>query len=232
MMELTLTKIISLAAVDAINPCAIAVLTLMLIAILTYNPKNKKNVLLAGCAFITSVFIMYMFYGLVIINFFKIVQALTSIRLMLYKILGIFAIILGILNAKDFFWYKPGGFMTEMPIKLRPKAKKIISGITSPKGAFGIGLFVTLFLLPCTIGPYVIAGGILSTIELIKTIPWLILYNIIFIMPMIAIVLLVYGGISKINDVSGWKDKNIKYLHLSSGIIMIVLGLSMFLGWI
>ena len=37
--KLTLTKILSLAAVDAINPCALAVLALMLIAILTYNPK-------------------------------------------------------------------------------------------------------------------------------------------------------------------------------------------------
>jgi len=53
----TFTKIVSLAAVDAINPCALAVLTLMLIAILTYNPKKKTKILLAGIAFTTSVFL-------------------------------------------------------------------------------------------------------------------------------------------------------------------------------
>ena len=228
--KLTFVKLISLAAVDAINPCALAVLTLMLIAILTYNPKKKRNVLLAGFAFTISVFVMYLFYGLVIIKFFQIVQALTSVKLWLYKILGFFAIILGVLNIKDFIRYKPGGFGTEMPLLLRPKVKKIIYGITSPKGAFLVGIFVTLFLLPCTIGPYVIAGGILSAFEIIKTIPPLLLYNIIFVLPMIAITLIVYAGFAKVEDVSGWKEKNIKKLHLIAGIIMFVLGVLMVLG--
>lgn len=226
-MELTIAKIISLAAVDAINPCALAVLSLMLIAIITYNPKKKRNVLLAGFAFTISVFVMYLFYGLVIIKFFQVVQTLTSIRLILYKVLGIFAILLGILNIKDFIKYKPGGLLTEMPMKLRPKAKKIISGITSPKGAFVIGLFVTVFLLPCTIGPYVIAGGILSVLELLATLPWLLLYNLIFVSPMIAITLIVYAGFAKVENVSEWKEKNIRYLHLIAGSIMFGLGVIM-----
>jgi len=230
--KLTLVKLVSLAAVDAVNPCALAVLTLMLIAILTYNPKKKRNVLLAGLAFTISVFVMYLFYGLIIIKFFQVVQTLTAIRLWLYKILGFFAIILGILNIKDFARYKPGGFATEMPLSLRPKVKKIISRITSPKGAFGVGIFVTLFLLPCTIGPYVIAGGILSAFEIIKTIPPLLLYNLIFVMPMIAITLIVYAGFAKVEDVSGWKEKNIRKLHLIAGIIMLILGAAMIFGWV
>jgi len=230
MEGLTIAKIISLAMVDSINPCALAVLTLMLIAILTYNPKDKRNVLLAGIYFIASVFIMYLFYGLVIINFFKVVQALTSMRLALYRALGFVAILLGLLNIKDFVRYKPGGFLTEMPMSLRPKVKKIISGITSPRGAFIVGLFVTLFLLPCTIGPYIIAGGILSVLSIMKTLPWLMLYNLIFVLPMVAIVVVVYAGISRVEDVSGWKDKNIRYLHLASGLIMFLLGVGMFFG--
>jgi len=228
--ELTVAKIVSLAAVDAVNPCALAVLTLMLIAIITYNPENKRNVLLAGAAFIISVYFMYLLYGLVIIRFFQLIQALTSIRLLLYKILGGAAIVLGVLNIKDFFFYKPGGLGTEMPMRLRPKVKKIISSITSPRGAFVVGLFVTVFLLPCTIGPYIIAGGILSSFELIKTIPWLLIYNIIFVSPMIAITLLVYKGISTVENVSGWKDRNIRYLHLTAGVIILLLGIGMVLG--
>ncbi len=230
--DLTFAKILSLAAIDAVNPCAIAVLTLMLIAILTYNPKNKRNVLLAGLAFVVSVFIMYLIYGLVIIKFFQLVQTLTSIRLILYKVLGGAAIILGVLNMRDFFSYKPGSVGTEMPMFMRPKVKKIIGHITSPRGAFIVGAFVTIFLLPCTIGPYVIAGGILSALELIKAIPPLLLYNLIFVLPMIAITLIVYAGIAKVEDVSGWKDRNIRYLHLIAGIIMVLLGLAMILGWV
>jgi len=232
MEQLTVAKILSLAAVDAVNPCALAVLSLMLIAIITYNPKNKKNILLAGTAFISSVFVMYLFYGMVIIKFFQVVQALTSVRILLYKILGAAAIILGILNVKDFFYYKPGSLGTEMPMKLRPKVKKIISGITSPRGAFIVGAFVTVFLLPCTIGPYVIAGGILSAYEILATLPWLLLYNFIFVLPMAGITILVYGGVSKVEDVSEWKDKNIKYLHLIAGTIIMLLGAAMLMGWV
>lgn len=228
--DLTLAKILSLAAVDAVNPCALAVLVLMLVAILTYNPRKKSRVLLAGLSFSLSVFIMYLFYGLVIIKFFQLVQALTSIRFWLYKILGLVAVVLGVLNMKDFFAYKPGGLGTEMPMKLRPKMKKIISGITSPKGAFGVGAFVTVFLLPCTIGPYVICGGILSSLDLVKTLPWLLIYNFIFVLPMIVVTAACYVGFTTVENVSSWRDKNIRYLHLVAGLIILGLGLAMFFG--
>jgi len=77
----------------------------------------------------------------------------------IFKAFGILAILLGIFNLKDYFFYRPGGLATEMPMKLRPGMKLLIKKITSPKGAFTIGIFVTLFLLPCTIGPYIIASG-------------------------------------------------------------------------
>lgn len=230
--ELNIAKILSLAAVDAVNPCAIAVLTLMLIAIITYNPENRRNVLLAGLAFTLSIYVIYMVYGLVIIKFFQVVQALTSMRLMLYVILGFVAIILGVLNIKDFFSYSPGGAFTEMPVFMRPKVKKIIEGIVSPSGAFAVGAFVTIFLLPCTIGPYIIAGGILSMVELMETIPWLMIYNLIFVLPMIIITLGVYIGFTTVENVSGWKERNIRYLHLIAGSVMLLLGVAMVMGWV
>jgi hypothetical protein len=230
--ELTVVKLLSLAAVDAVNPCALAVLTLMLIAILTYNPKKKRNILLAGIAFTASVFVMYMLYGLVIIRFFQFVQAVTAFRLVLYQVLGLAAIALGLLNLRDFVRYKPGGMMTEMPMFMRPMMKRIVAGITSPWGAFLVGAFVTVFLLPCTIGPYIIAGGILSVFEIIQTIPWLLLYNAVFVLPMVAITLVVYAGVREVEDVSGWKDRNIRYLHGLSGAIILLLGIMMVAGWL
>ncbi len=229
--ELTLPKVVSLAIVDAVNPCALAVLIMMLFAILAFAPKKRYNILLAGLAFTSAVFVMYFFYGLVIIRFFQLIQALTSIKLWLYRILGLAAIILGILNLKDFIRYKPGGFLTEMPMFLRPKLQKFFFKVTSPKGAFVVGALVTLFLLPCTIGPYVICGGILCSLDLIETIPWLLLYNLIFVLPMLAITGACYIGFTTVESVAGWKDKNIRYLHLVAGIIILGLGIMMFLGW-
>lgn len=229
---LTWTKVVSLAAVDAVNPCALAVLILMLTAILAYNPRDRKNIILAGLAFVLAVFIMYMIYGLIIIKFFQLVEALTAVRLWLYKILGVVAIILGVLNIRDFFTYRPGRLGTEMPLFMRPGVKRIISGITSPWGAFGVGLFVTLFLLPCTIGPYVIAGGILSAMAIAETIVPLLVYNLIFILPMLTIIVIVYIGFRKVEDVSAWKERHVTKLHLAAGLIMIGLGVAMVFGWV
>jgi len=221
--SLTLAQISSLAAVDAINPCALAVLSLMLIAILAYNPEKKKNLLLAGSAFIISVFVMYLVYGLIIVKSFQLIQALTSVRVYLYKILGGVAIILGCFKLRDFF--RAGGVC-----KVSPRVNKIISKVTSTKGAFLVGAFVAIFLLPCTIGPYIICGGILSGLCLSKSLPLLLLYNLIFVLPMVILVWIIYLGLSKVEDISKWQAKNIKYLDLASGLVILGLGIAMISG--
>lgn len=234
--KLSIAKIISLGLADSVNPCALSVLALVLIAIVTYNPGNRKKILLAGFSFILAVFIMYLVYGFLIIKAFEVVDSITSIREFLYGklginfILGIGAIILGVLGLKDFFSYKPGSIGTEMPLFLRPKVNKLISKVTSPLAAFGVGIFVTLFLLPCTIGPYVILGGLLVGQGFINALPSLLLYNFIFVLPMIAVTILVYIGSKKAEDVKDWKDKNVRYMHLVAGILMLLIGILMVLG--
>ena len=122
MLDLTLGKITALAAADAVNPCALAVLTLVLIAVLTANPQNRKKVLLAGFSFTLSVYVIYLIYGLILIQFFKtFINAADSIKIYLYYGLGGLAILIGLLNLKDAIRYKPGSFATEMPLFLLQK---------------------------------------------------------------------------------------------------------------
>ena len=228
----TMTKIVSLALVDAVNPCAFAVLLLLLTAILAYNPGNRRSVLLGGLMFVTAVFAMYFIYGLILIRFFQLIQTLNVVKIWLFRALAITAIIFGILNIRDFIKYKPGGLGTEMPLMLRPKMQAMITRVTSPKGAFLAGILVTLFLLPCTIGPYVIAAGILSVYDMLANIPVLIVYNLIFILPMMAIVGIVYVGLRGVKDVEEWKNRHITKLHLIAGILMLFVGVALLMGWV
>jgi cytochrome c biogenesis protein CcdA/thiol-disulfide isomerase/thioredoxin len=227
---ISITKVVGLALADSVNPCAISVLLLMLVAITTYNPKDRKQILFSAGAFILAVIVMYMIYGFLIIKAFQFLQSISFVKNYLYKGLGVIALILGILEIKDFFKYKPGTVGTEMPMFLRPKVQNIISKITSPLGAFTLGLFVTLFLLPCTVGPYVILGGMLSTLDYLKASPYLLLYNFIFIIPMIVIAFIVFFGTRNIEDISNWKDKNVRILHLVAGVLISLLGIVMILG--
>jgi len=221
----TLGKVFSLAVADAVNPCALSVLLVMLMTILAYNPGKKKDVLLAGLAFTFSVFVMYFFYGLAIIKFFQLVQALAGVRLFLYKALGLAAIVLGILNIKE-------ALCGHSSCPVLPQVGKLLTKITNPRGAFAIGGLVTIFLLPCTIGPYIITGGLLSSLQIIKTLPWLAFYNFIFVLPMLGITLVCYAGLATIDNVSSWKENNMVKINLLSGIIILFLGLAMLFGWV
>jgi len=222
---LTLSKVLSLGVADSVNPCTLGVLSVMLVAMLTYNPKKRKNVLFAGLAFTISVYFLYLFYGIFLVKFFQIAQVLAVMSSWLYKILGAGAIILGIWNIKDFI-LKTG------TCAVVPKISERLQKITSPKGAFVLGALVTVFLLPCTIGPLIILTGILSFLEIIRTLPYLLFYNLIFVFPMLGITVLVYAGLSTIEDINVWQAKNMKYLTLISGSIMLALGIAMVMGFI
>ncbi len=224
-------QLASLAIVDAINPCELAVLAMVLISLLLKNPENRKNILLGGLAFSSAVFILYFIYGFVIVQFFKeFIPATGIFSLYLFKAFGGIAIVLGLLNIKDYLNYKPGGIATEMPLSFRPRVKFLINKVSTPAGAFVIGCLVTLFLLPCTMGPYFIFSGIIHNLDLLQVILLLLFYNLIFILPMIAITLAIYFGATTVERVSGWKEKNIKKLHLWEGIILILLGIAMVTG--
>ncbi len=233
MIDADFIRITFLALADSVNPCAIAVLTMVLTTILIQNPEKKRKILYGGLAFVASVYVGYLFYGIIITQFFRtFAEFLRENSTYVYNGLGIFAMILGALNIKDFFMYKKGGLSTEMPLFMRPKVKRIIDKITSPSGAFIIGFLVTLFLLPCTMGPYLVAIGLLAELGILGALPWLMYYNILFVLPMLAITLIIFFGVTRIQDVSGWKERNIKKLHLIAGILLFLVGFALLIGWL
>src|SRR3989344_6198242 len=223
-----ITRITLLAVADSINPCAFAVLAMILMTIIMQEPGNRKKVLYAGLAFISSIYLGYLFYGIVIVQFFNsFAELLKGTSSYIYDGLAVLAMILGALNIKDFLFYRQGSFGTEMPIFLRPKVKRIISKVTSVRGAFFTGLLVTLFLLPCTIGPYIVASGLLAKLGIFAALPWLLYYNLVFVIPMLFIVGIVYYGFKEVDEISGWRLRNIRILHLAAGILMFLVGIGM-----
>lgn len=228
--ELTAEKIIALAAVNAINPCALAVLVVILIAIITHNPGRREKILLAGLAFSLSVFVFYLAYGLILVSLLAAVRAMASLEAILTRGLGLVSIIIGLLHVREYL--APGGTSvgTGIPTGWRPRLGEALNRITSPWGAFVVGGLVTLFLLPCNIGPYIIGCGILAVYGPLVALPYLLLYNLIFILPMLAITLVVYLGMAGISDVKGWREENIGRFHLASGIIILAFGILLLSG--
>jgi len=230
---ITIGKITSLALVNSINPCQIAMLVLVLVTILTQNPEKKKRVLLSGLAFIASVYIGYLFYGIILVQLFQtFAETLKQGSIYLKYAIATLSMIVGGLQIKDFFFYKKGSFGTEMPIWMRSKAKRFIEKITSPLGAFITGFIVTLFLSPCTMAPLLVATETLSKLGLLGALPWLLYFNFIVILPLIIITLIVYKGIKTAENISQWKDRNVRILHLIAGVLLFLVGIIMLMGWL
>lgn len=188
---------------------------------------NARKALKAGLAFSLSIFISYFFMGL---GLYK-ALSLGGISDIFFKIVGWLAVILGLLNLKDYFWYGKGVLM-EVPLSWRPAMKGLIKSVTDPKGAFFIGFLVSLFLLPCTSGPYIVILGMLAKRVLdIKAISYLLLYNLIFVSPMVLISFAVYRGFDP-NKAEEIRQKRLRLLHLIAGVVMIGMGLIIVKGWI
>jgi cytochrome c biogenesis protein CcdA len=221
---LTIPAVISAATVDAINPCAFAVLIILLTTILA--SKNKRRALLSGLAFSSSIFISYLLMG---IGLYSAIQA-TGLSHNFYGVVAVLAILIGLFNLKDYLWYGKW-FVMEVPMSWRPRLKAILRGVTSVPGAFLIGFVISLFLLPCTSGPYIVILGLLAK-SATKNYAFLllILYNLIFVLPMIVITLAIYFGFTTTEQAEVWRTKRIKLLHLIAGIIILCLGIGMLIA--
>ncbi|MBU0535396.1 MAG: hypothetical protein KKE20_00385 [Nanoarchaeota archaeon] len=222
--SLTLPAVIAAAAVDAINPCAFAVLIILLTTILA--AKIRKRVLYAGLAFSLSIYIAYFLMG---VGLFSAIQV-TGLTHTFYFIVAILAIIIGLFNLKDYLWYGRW-FIMEVPRAWRPRMKLLLKGVTSVPGAFFVGFLVSLFLLPCTSGPYIVILGLLSKTATRHTaMLLLLLYNFIFILPMILITFAIYFGFTTTKQAEEWRQRKLKILHLIAGIIILLLGVFMLIS--
>jgi cytochrome c biogenesis protein CcdA len=220
---LTLTVLIGAALVDSINPCTIAVMVMLLGVILLTQGRDRT--LFAGIAFTVTVFVMYLLMGIGLLT------AITSTGLtnMFFILVTIAALILSIMEINAYFRYQPGFCAVEMPMFLRPYLKKAMKGATSLPGVVGTAVICSLFLLPCSSGPYLMVLGMLAKSITMQALFYLVVYNLIFVLPMFAIVLAIYKGMTTVEDMTELRNKYIKEIHLVSGIILFGLFLLMVL---
>lgn len=214
-----LLVLIGAAFVDAANPCALAVLILLLATVIAAKGKNRA--LLSGLMFSLAIFLSYLLMG---IGVYKAIAA-AGVAKYLSLGVGILAILIALANFKDVFWYGKW-FIMEVPLSWRPRMQAIIKSATSPWSAFGIGFLVSLFLVPCASGPYVVILGLLAQkVNMAQTFFLLLLYNLVFVSPMILITLMMYFFNTRMGKLEGWRKNNLRLLHAITGVIMLAVGL-------
>ncbi len=226
MAELSLPIVIGAAVVDSINPCAFGVL-IFLLAYLAETVKKKAMMLVHGFIYIFGVFVTYLVAGLLLL---PVIQKLGSFSTISYYVLAGIIFLAGLVEIKDAFWYGKWGFsLSIFPSEARRIETYVKKVSNKPLTAFLLGVFVALVELPCTGAVYLAVLSLMSFGgAAINEVVFLLLYNIIFVLPLIIILFLVYKQ-SSTQKFEKWRQKNKKWMRFGTGLVLIAL--AVFMVW-
>jgi thiol-disulfide isomerase/thioredoxin len=217
-----------LAGMDAFNPCAFFVL-LFLLSLLVHA-KSRTRMAIVGGTFVLFSGLVYFVFMAAWLNVFLIAGELRVITL----IAGLLALTVAALNIKDFFWFKEGPSLS-FPESAKPGLFKRMRGIVAT-GSLGPMLASTVLLaivansyeLLCTAGfPMVYTRVLtLAQLETWQYYAWLAAYNVIYVIPLLAIVIVFVKtmGARKLSESEG------RILKLVSGFMMLGFGLLLLLA--
>ncbi|MCX6744762.1 MAG: hypothetical protein NTX82_04525 [Candidatus Parcubacteria bacterium] len=214
---------------DGINPCAIGMLILLLGYLLVFAHDPHRMVRL-GLIYIATVFVTYFLIGVVFSQFVYqlISQSWYQELSHIIKYVIVAAVwVAALINIKDFFaygkWFSLGVSKGRVPLLL-----KLIRKVDWHTTIL-LGMAVTVFELPCSLPLYVGSIAIMTqTFHYIRTILYLLLYNLMFITPLV----LVYAILVKTHHIFEAKDvqeRFNKWMKLSMGIAQILIGVGLLL---
>ena len=215
----TLGLVVISAAIDSINPCAIGVLILMVSVVLGQG-GTPRRLLKVGLAYIFAIFATYLIAGFGLMYFFSTIPILVAQYLSLA--VGALVILAGLLEIKDFFWYGKG-FSLQIPPKFAAMIHDWSTSNHSIWAVMGLGAFVAAVELPCTGAPYLAIITILRINFNLQAVGLMVLYNLIFVAPLLVILGMVAAG-TKISKVSKWKEDGKGAMRLFMGLLLVALG--------
>ena len=212
-----------LAGVDAFNPCAFFVL-LFLLSLLVHA-RSRTRMMIVGGTFVLFSGVVYFIFMAAWLNVFLVAGELRVITV----IAGLIALTVAALNIKDYFWFKAGPSLS-IPDAAKPGLFKRMREVVTT-GNMGPMLVSTVLLaivansyeLLCTAGfPMVYTRTLtLAKLEPWQYYAWLAAYNVIYVLPLLAIVIVFTRtmGARKLSESEG------RILKLVSGFMMLGFGL-------
>lgn len=223
-VDLTVPSIVIAAIIDSINPCAFAVL-IILLAYLT-SLGERRRIALVGCTYIATVFVVYFVAGLGLLTVVQQI-GLTGI---VFTFAAVVAILAGLVNIAEVL-LKREIFTLAIPVSQKGAIDRYIKKASVPS-AIVLGALVSMVELPCTGGIYLAILGLLGNrMTLIEGIPYLLLYNLIFVLPLVLILVVMYWGGTP-ERMKAFQAGSKRWVRLVMGIVMVALGAVMLLGWV
>ncbi len=211
---------------DGINPCAFAVL-LLFIAFLISIKKGRSSIWKMGAVYVSAIFLAYLLIGF---GLLKAIMFVNSPHFMA-KLGAWLIIFLGAVNVFNHYSSKKIPLKMGIPSASKSTIHKWMHKSTLP-AAFVMGFLVGLCTFPCSGGIYVAIIGLLVA----KTTYWtgvsyLILYNLMFVLPLILILIFAANKYSFVKF-GEWQQNHKKTQKLIMGIVMLLLGVGILIFFV
>lgn len=203
-----------LGGLDSFNPCAFFIL-IFLLNLLLYV-RSRQRMLLIGGVFI---FFSGLFYFLFMFVLFEVFLLTRTHVLIVTIVAGVIALILGVINIKDFFFFKKGASLS-IPEDKKPKVyKKMRDLVKTPQlsaviiGAVILAVIVNFYELLCTLGLPLVFTRELTTYNLstIQYSLYIFFYNVVYVIPLIVIVLIFVFTLGR-RKLTEWHGQVLKLL--------------------
>lgn len=214
-----------IAFVDGFNPCSLWVLTVLLALVL--HTGSRRRVVLIGGSFLVVTTVIYGLFIVGVYSALSLVSALTWARLLVAG----FALVFGIVNVKDYWWFRVGPSFT-IADRHKPgivsRARGLIRpGVGLPAAMFGaaaMAVGVSLVEIPCTAGFPVVWSNQLDAAGVSgSTFAGLLgLYLLVYLVDE----LLVFGAAVVTMRVTKLQERHGRVLKLIGGSVMIAIAVT------
>jgi cytochrome c biogenesis protein CcdA len=222
--------------IDGLNPCAFATLVFF-ISYLTFTGRRGRDVLLVGVAFALGVFLTYLLVGVGLLRAIQSLSFFTALGRWVYLVTALLCVVLAAFTFRDYFIAREGNpteMTLKLPMALRRRINKIIRQSAQMRAFVGVafvtGFLVSLIELACTGQVY------LPTIMFVLSVPdlaakafgYLLLYCLMFILPLVVVFVLAYYGTTS-EQLASFVNRHTASIKLATGLVFI--GLALWMIW-
>lgn len=227
---MTLPTVMVSGLIDGFNPCAFSIV-IILAGILATHPRRGR--LLAGGSFCLATYLTYVAMGLGLLRVLKALSGFAAVRTGFLTLLSLSLFVLSFLSVRDALAYRrkrcPQALTLQLPdgVKrlIRTIAERSWSGSAVVCTGFLCGLGVTVLDSLCTGQVYVPIVALISREgEAWRELALLLVYNLAFISPLIAVFVLAANGATA-QRMSLWSKRNVIPSKLALATVFFILAL-------
>ncbi|MFH0891032.1 MAG: cytochrome c biogenesis protein CcdA [Candidatus Liptonbacteria bacterium] len=209
------------ALVDSINPCAFSIL-LLTVAFLFGIGRGRQNIIYVGGSYIFGIFLVYILIGLGILG----TLSFLGVPNFMGKVGGAILVLTGLLSIIGHY-YPIFPIRLKIPDLAKGTIAKYIEKASVPT-ALVLGVLVGMYEFPCTGGPYLTILGLLHDYSNYwQGFGYLVLYNLIFVSPLVVMLFIASNQIL-LQKVDSWRKAQVGPTRVYGGLVMVLLGLVIF----